>query len=123
MNNKFILLIIVLCLVSGCKNEVNTSQFSYPQLLPAEDGKYSYVVIYPNEHTEHRIPEFMRGYEQNSNLTLGTMMSLENFNLEYSELAIGEAPYYVFLDTNGIVFETSDEREAGEFYLENIHLN
>ncbi|MDV2884808.1 hypothetical protein RYX45_06435 [Alkalihalophilus pseudofirmus] len=42
---------------------------------------------------------------------------------EYSELAIGEAPYYVFLDTNGIVFETSDEREAGEFYLENIHLN
>ncbi|OLS37128.1 hypothetical protein BTR22_10630 [Alkalihalophilus pseudofirmus] len=65
----------------------------------------------------------MSGYEQNSNLTLGTMMSLENFNLEYSELAIGEAPYYVFLDTNGIVFETSGEREAGEFYIENIHLN
>ncbi|MDV2884809.1 hypothetical protein RYX45_06440 [Alkalihalophilus pseudofirmus] len=80
MKKTFILLIILLCIATGCTNDETYSQFPYPQLLPAEDGKYSYVVIYPNEHTEHRIPEFMRGYEQNSNLTLGTMMSLENFN-------------------------------------------
>jgi hypothetical protein len=122
MRTVFSLLIIVGSILVGCQNKEANHEFLYPNLLPEEEGTYSYVLIYPDEYTEYEVPDFMKGYEQSSKITKGIMITLEKFKEEHSEIMVNEAPYYLFLDTEGIVLETNEEDEAEAFYLEKIHL-
>lgn len=71
MRRVFTLLIIVGSILIGCQYKDANHEFLYPDLLPVEEGNYSYVLIYPDDATGFELPEFMQGYEQRSKITMG----------------------------------------------------
>ena len=117
MNNVFCVFLMIFLLLVGC-----SSQEVPEELLSEEEGKYSYLFVYPNDsHMDS--PDFMKNIETFGNkeseiLEHGILLYLGNAKSKYPKLKIDQAPYYIFFDTKGVTLKTGNNREAKTF-LEN----
>lgn len=60
-------------------------------------------------------PDFLQENENWSKIQGMSIDSLESVKKNLPKLNVNEAPYFIFLDTKGIVYETSSEQEAVAF--------
>ncbi|WP_407268528.1 hypothetical protein [Radiobacillus sp. PE A8.2] len=89
----------------------------YEALLAKGEATMNVVVIIPDDTNSFGVPEFIEG---NADHPIGIkMMTHETFRNDYPEITIEEeVPYYLFVDTNEIVYETSDYSQAAQFYAD-----
>lgn len=106
----FIIVLIVGCSVKG--------DYSYPEDLP-EKGGLSVIIIHP-DHEKMEKPEFLSNYVNHDVFKI-IQVDFKIIEEVYPLLKIDQAPYYLFLDYKGIVFETTAIEEANLFYHDNVN--
>jgi hypothetical protein len=122
LNRKILVLFFAVSLLWGCQSGGETMNFLYRDILPYKEGTYSIVLIYPDNINEYTVPDFMKGYQQGTKVSKVVQMPLESFQEEYPRLTVTQSPFYLFLNTEGIVFQTNKEDEAVNFYKEKVNI-
>ena len=105
-------LILLAYSVSAC------NQFPNPDILPEKGGLSIIIVYQPDSMMEN--PEFLSNLNMHDVYTV-SHLNINTFNNVYPSLKIDSAPYYIFLDSKGIAFETSDIEAAEDFYINNVN--
>ena len=122
---KFSLLTLILIALSlcGCSN----TSIKFPNELDVPDKGY-YTVFYitdlsgtsKNDLNDDMLPVFLKSEPPHKMSTL-ELAELKDFNESYGEhFNISKTPYYIFLDSEKNIFQTSDLNKAEEFFSENI---
>ncbi len=112
----FFALVIILVVCSACTVQ---DKFPYRDLLAHQKGKYSIIILSPDTTTSFPVPDFMEGFEHHLTSSIH-QSTLNSFNKSYPKIEVNQAPYFIFLDSKGIAYETNKESEARDFYEENI---
>lgn len=112
LNLYLFYLILLAYSVTAC------NQFPNPDILPQKGGLSIIIIYHPDSMMEN--PEFL------SNLIKHDVyhvhhLNINRFNDEYPSLTIDSAPYYIFLDSKGVAYETSDIEAAEDFYESNVN--
>jgi len=94
------------------------TRFPNPHILP-EKGALSILIIYQPDAIM-RNPDFLSTLI-NHDVHQVSHYNINTFNDEYPSLTIDSTPYYIFLDSNGIAYETSDIEAAEDFYVSNVN--
>lgn len=94
------------------------NNFAHLNDLP-EKGGLSIILVHPSNDNMER-PEFLSDSHKFDVFNI-TQVYYEGIDDIYPDLNIKTAPYYVFLDSKGIVFETSDLVDAEEFFKKNAN--
>lgn len=90
------------------------------QLLSKEEGKISYLFVYPNESNINS-PEFMQELNDLDKILANSKItSLESARHQYPSLDLKKEPYFMFFDTGKIIYETSDMEKANLFLKEKL---
>ncbi|QOR67309.1 hypothetical protein IM538_03990 [Cytobacillus suaedae] len=84
-----------------------------------QEGEYSVIILSPDSSTSLLVPDFMVGFEHHLTSSIH-QSTIRSFNDNYPKIEVDQAPYYIFLDSKGISYETNKESEAKDFYEENI---
>ncbi|MDM5335104.1 hypothetical protein QUF56_18055 [Ureibacillus composti] len=105
-------LILILLVILGC------SSYPYPQDLPKEEG-LSVILVYPSDSSMEK-PEFLLNHYE-KNVYKITFIDIKMIDKTYPKLNIESAPYFIFLDSEGIAFETDDIGEAEDFYNNTVN--
>lgn len=108
-------LMFVLIIFTACSPFNN---FSHLNDLPKKGG-LSIILVHPSKDNMEK-PEFLSNSHKFDIYRI-TQVYYEGIDFIYPDLNIKTAPYYVFLDSKGIVFETSDLVEAEEFFKKNAN--
>ena len=122
-NNIFNLLLISL-LLCGC---AKTPSIQFPNELDVpDDGEYTVFYIDDLSVTSKKVtsddmlPIFLKSEPPHKMSTL-QLVDLKDFNKSYgNHFKISKTPYYIFLDSEKNIFQTSDINKANEFFSENI---
>jgi hypothetical protein len=105
--------LFILVVFSACTPKDN---FPYKELLADQEGKYSVIILSP---ASLLVPDFMVGFEHHLISSIH-QSTLRSFKDNYPKIEVDQAPYYIFLDSKGIAFETNKEIDAKDFYEHNI---
>ncbi|MFO1443658.1 hypothetical protein KDN24_10630 [Bacillus sp. Bva_UNVM-123] len=108
-------LLVVIASLFGC-----TNSYPYPNDLP-DKGGYSIIIIH-SEDDDMEKPEFISNLLEN-NIYKVIQVYYSKLDNIYPKLDVKSAPYYIFLDSKGIIYETSDINDANNFYNEAINKN
>ncbi|MCD8510880.1 MAG: hypothetical protein LRY73_14135 [Bacillus sp. (in: Bacteria)] len=108
------LMLLFLIFISACTTD---EKFPYPELLPEEGIPAHVIIIISNETISFDVPSYMKEYAENK-ISLSTIQQ-DSFNSKYPKIKVIEVPYFMYLDSKGIMFQTNDESEFEEFYLGN----
>ena len=92
------------------------NQFPNPDILPEKGGLSIIMIYHPVSMMEN--PEF---FSHEHDVYVIIHLNIDSFNDMYPSLKIDSAPYYIFLDSKGIAFETSDIEAAEDFYINNVN--
>ncbi len=92
--------------------------YPYPNDLPRK-GELSIIVVVPDNEIIGT-PNFLTNFgERGISEIISIYFSV--INNTHPLLKIDKAPYYIFLDHKGIVFETTDIEDAIMFYNQNVN--
>lgn len=106
-------LTLLLLIVTAC------NIFFNPDDLP-EKGGLSVIIVYANEDKEMKRPEFLSDHHEHDVYEI-TQYTINAIGDVYPSLNIESAPYYIFLDSKGIAYETANIEDAGDFYKNNVN--
>lgn len=95
------------------------TRFPNPDILPEKGGLSILIIYHPDSIMKN--PEFLSNHYKHDVYRV-THLNMNTFNDEYPSLTIDSAPYYIFLDSKGIAYETSDIEAAEEFYESNVNM-
>lgn len=105
-------LMLLLLIVTAC-NVIN------PDDLP-EKGGLSVIIVYADEDKEMERPEFLSDHHEHDIYEI-TQYSINTVNDVYPSLNIESAPYYIFLDSKGVAYKTTNIEDAEDFYKNNVN--
>jgi hypothetical protein len=117
------LILSISVLIAACSSQ---GDLTHPpiELLADKKGKYNFLVVHPERDVGgYQVPIFMQELEPKLKdvLTGGIHTMLDGTQNKYPSLEIEKAPYFIFFDTDDIVFETDNENEAAAFLKEKLN--
>ncbi|MDP5277032.1 hypothetical protein [Chengkuizengella axinellae] len=117
--NQIYLLIIVLAVLGTYCSNIYT--ISFPDKFDLPDKGF-YTVFYIQDkgsESQSELPDFLNPSTPHKMSTL-ILKNREDFNELYGE-NIEKTPYFIFVDSEETIFQTSDLKEAGLFFEENVY--
>lgn len=109
-------LLVVIAFLIGC----TIRSYPYSNDLP-DKGGYSIIIIHSEDDNMEK-PEFISNLLEN-NIYKVIQVYYSQLDNVYPKLDVKSAPYYIFLDSKGIIYETTDIHDASNFYNETINKN
>lgn len=108
--------VILFLIITFLKEDFHENK-GFSQDLPKEGG-LSIIIIFPSNSFLEK-PKFLSNHFEKEIFKI-ILMDIEMVDKTYPELNIKSAPYFIFLDSEGIVFETEDIKKAEIFYKNNV---
>jgi len=106
-------LMLLLFIVTAC------NRFPHLDDLP-EKGSLSIIIVHERGDEKMENPKFLSEYMKHD------VYRISHYNIDTIDnilpsLNIESAPYYIFLDSKGIAYETADIEDAEDFYKHNVN--
>ncbi|MET3684416.1 hypothetical protein ABID56_002553 [Alkalibacillus flavidus] len=117
-----ILPILITLMFVGCSNENNSSfPMGYGDFVSEEERTYSLLVVKEVVDGKYGNPEFLKEHNEETGKVLNTIhyKTLKHMK-ERNQAEIKSAPYFIYFDTDSIVFRTGNPKEAEEFLINSI---
>jgi len=115
---KFLFVLIVCLLLSPCSDIQSEPKSEFADLLPSA-GHNTIVVVIKGD-TGGGAPEITRGLNREEFTTIErvTITKAESFQRKYPTFNLKTLPSFLFFDSNGLIFQTSDPQEAKNYLFQ-----
>ncbi|GAA0430585.1 hypothetical protein GCM10008983_03750 [Lentibacillus halophilus] len=116
-------LFLIMFMVVACSNEKNDSNIpnGYADLISDNEDFYSLLIVKKAEDGGFRNPDFLQKQDWGKAVQSIHYERLKEIKEERQELEIDSAPYFIFFDTDSIVYQTGNPKKAEEFLVNAIN--